>query len=197
MLGMLHTQPTFRRLLAAATFAPLLAASSLGGCGAGVMTEDCQAALARCGMFHATDFCRASPSECTIAGQPYVETEGLFILPPNQTITIDLSSVSLNERAVDLLLSLCSDSHGSIEDFQIQLDGFDVSPEGMTTRLKQEFFGFPGHTGTPRTLEVTWKGTRDGEIPEKPAPEVCVTLRLQDISCVEEVQNRECLVRID
>src|SRR5262245_46667551 len=129
MLDMLHVLPPYRRLLAAAAFAPVIAAWSLGGCDTGFSHEECQAALAQCGYLWGPAFCRDSPSACTVKVKPFLDAGNAPDIPRNQTVTIDLSSAELNERAVDLWFHLCIASQGSIEDFQIQLDGVDASPE--------------------------------------------------------------------
>src|SRR5262249_49847558 len=100
--AMLHSRWLVRRLFASAAFVPVVAAWALGGCNTtGFSEEACEAALAQCGYLYTPPFCQTTPSACTIGGKPYTDTRTAIYLPPNQTITIDISSVGLGERAVD------------------------------------------------------------------------------------------------
>jgi hypothetical protein len=143
-------------------------------CSTDVRSNECSAALARCGddLDFAT-FCKAQPTSCTVEGQSFLapSDSGGLLLPANQTVTVDLSRAGVDARVVDLAFFQADDFSDPSGSFQFEMDG--ISAEAADPPPAD--YVFPGHMGPPKEFKATWHGTV--------RPEVRVQMRLTNAAC--------------
>jgi hypothetical protein len=144
-------------------------------CSREVTSNECEAALERCGSLDFGAFCHAHLASCSAEGQPILDPAviGGLYLPANQTVTVDLSQAGLDAGVVDLNFYQADDFSDPDGYFQFEMDGVSAWPMDEL----RENYTFPGHVGPPKELKATWYGTA--------RPKVRVQMSLGNTACLK------------